>query len=127
MNTSSIAGNQKRVAARAHDSNARQPVSTSLEEALRCNVCRHRDAASHASLCRARTIDRLGRWPACSVQPNARGSKRPAIPYLEIPNMRRDSHGGVITVAGDARVTRAGAVLRRSKLDELPQLFNVLK
>ena len=79
-------GDQARVAARVHDSNARQPVSTSLEEAVRCNVCRHRDAASHASLCRARTIDYLGRWPAYSVQPNARGSKRPAIPHLEIPN-----------------------------------------
>jgi lipopolysaccharide/colanic/teichoic acid biosynthesis glycosyltransferase len=34
--------------------------------------------------------------------------------------------GSNLTLAGDARVTRAGAFLRRSKLDELPQLFNVL-
>ena len=38
-----------------------------------------------------------------------------------------DRTGPGITVAADARVTRAGAFLRRTKLDELPQLFNVLK
>ena len=35
--------------------------------------------------------------------------------------------GNTITVAGDARVTTIGAWLRRIKLDELPQLWNVLK
>jgi len=41
--------------------------------------------------------------------------------------MRSDSHGSVITAAGDDRITRAGVRLRKHKLDEIPQLFNVFK
>lgn len=35
--------------------------------------------------------------------------------------------GPAVTAAGDARVTRVGAKLRSTKLDELPQLLNVVK
>ncbi len=37
------------------------------------------------------------------------------------------ANGPQITVGADPRITRAGAWLRRSKLDELPQLIDVLR
>jgi lipopolysaccharide/colanic/teichoic acid biosynthesis glycosyltransferase len=38
-----------------------------------------------------------------------------------------ESQGPAVTYRDDPRITRAGSFLRRTKLDELPQLFNVIK
>lgn len=39
---------------------------------------------------------------------------------------KAESKGSQVTVGDDNRITRVGAMLRRLRLDELPQLFNVL-
>ena len=46
--------------------------------------------------------------------------------FRKFPDTWRDQGAGV-TVAGDVRMTRFGRFLERSKLDELPQLWNILR
>lgn len=57
------------------------------------------------------------------------GRERRPFSLLKLRTMRveqpRDSPQ--ITATGDPRITRVGALLRRSKLDELPQLWNILR
>jgi len=44
---------------------------------------------------------------------------------IKFRTMRRNAGGVGLTVARDARITLIGRILRRLKLDELPQLLNV--
>jgi len=37
-----------------------------------------------------------------------------------------DTNNSTVTLSNDSRITKSGAFLRRTKIDELPQLFNVL-
>jgi len=46
---------------------------------------------------------------------------------IKFRTMRIDNKGMKLTIGRDARITRSGHFLRKYKLDELPQLFNVLK
>ena len=80
-------------------------------------------APAMAAIAVAVKIDSRG--PALYRQRSAGRGNRP-FTILKVRSMRVGSTGPLVTVEADGRVTRVGRFLRRYKLDELPQLWNVL-
>lgn len=66
------------------------------------------------------------RGPVFFRQTRVGRHQRPFTLY-KLRSMRVDADGARYTAAGDKRITRVGALLRASRLDELPQLWNVLR
>ena len=64
--------------------------------------------------------------PAFFVQTRV-GRGRSPLRILKLRTMTNAPGGLGITASGDARITRVGRLLRKTKLDELPQLLNVVK
>ena len=56
-----------------------------------------------------------------------RGGRQFRIVKLRTMRVDAEARGAVWAAAGDSRITRVGNFLRRTRLDEVPQLFNVLK
>ena len=67
-------------------------------------------------------------WPVLFVQTRVgRGGREFGMYKFRSMQKNAASTGPFYTAAHDPRVTRVGRLIRRGSVDELPQLFNVLK
>lgn len=64
-------------------------------------------------------------WPVFFRQTRVGRGGKP-FKLIKLRSMRASRGGPRVTARGDARVTPFGRLLRRTKLDELPELWNVL-
>ena len=55
------------------------------------------------------------------------GHRGQPLHMVKFRKMRDDAHGLALTLSGDSRFTRLGKWLAKTKIDEIPQLWNVLK
>jgi lipopolysaccharide/colanic/teichoic acid biosynthesis glycosyltransferase len=85
-------------------------------------------ATSPIILAAAVAVKLESRGPAFYSGPRVGRNGEPfRIHKLRTMQAHADGLGPAVTAADDARVTGVGRLLRRTKADELPQLFNVLK
>lgn len=64
--------------------------------------------------------------PALFVQDRVGMGFRP-FKLIKFRTMRIGNSGPEVTSKGDPRITRVGKLLRKTKLDELPELWNILR
>ena len=70
---------------------------------------------------------RIGRWGTQFEMIKFRSMVKDAEQIKDNLRSRNEAEGGLFKITADPRITRVGRVLRQTSLDELPQLFNVLR
>ncbi|MEO1142148.1 MAG: sugar transferase, partial [Pseudomonadota bacterium] len=63
-------------------------------------------------------------WPVIDV--TRRSIEETAATIIKLYTDRQDTSGVNVVTKGDSRVTNVGRFIRKTSIDELPQLFNVL-
>ena len=69
------------------------------------------------------------RRAACLVEDESESLRWTEFDMYKFRTMRQDAEsatGAVVSSKGDSRITRVGRILRATRLDEIPQLWNVL-
>jgi len=55
------------------------------------------------------------------------GRDRKTFTLLKFRSMRVSNEGALVTAAGDNRISKIGRLIRRTKIDELPELWNIIR